>query len=163
MLCDGALRVGKGLPLAVGSGPVPEPRENHDPEAAARMSAEGESNDAPRPTRVLIGEDWEDVAESMRILLDSMGCETHVARDGHAALAALRDTPLDLAILDIDMPGLDGWEVASRITQENGRPRRLVALTGRGQPSDRRRSFESGFDEHLLKPLKMTDLHRLLS
>ncbi len=163
MVCDVAPRVGQASPIAAGRESVRGIAGKKHVDGSALTSAQVAWTLAKGPRRVLIAEDWEELAESMRILLEAMGCETHVARDGHAALAALRETPLDLAILDIDMPGLDGWEVASQITQEDGRPPRLVALTGRGQPSDRRRSLESGFDEHLLKPLTMTDLHRLLS
>lgn len=112
--------------------------------------------------RVLVADDNLDAAESMHVLLGAMGCEAYVVHDGLAALALLRSAPLDLAILDIAMPGMDGWEVARRITQESRDPPYLVALSGFGLSTDRAHSLRCGFSEHLVKPLRLQDLERLV-
>lgn len=100
--------------------------------------------------RVLIAEDTDDVAEAMCLLLECLGCETKVARDGEQAWEALRDDGFDLAILDIGMPRMDGWEVARRATTQLRSTPKLVALTGYAQAADCARSLEAGFSEHLV-------------
>ena len=93
-------------------------------------------------------------------LLQLRGHEIHKAADGVQALEAATRVRPDLVLLDIGMPGMDGYEVARRIrSQPWGREATLVALTGWGQENDRRRSREAGFDSHCIKPL---DIQRLL-
>ena len=89
----------------------------------------------------------------MRILLEFEGHVVHEAADGPAAVSAVMEKPLDIAFIDVGLPGVDGYEVARRIrsTAPGGRIC-LVALTGYGTEEDRRKALDAGFDEHLLKP-----------
>jgi signal transduction histidine kinase len=111
--------------------------------------------------RILVADDNLDSLESLARLLQQRGHEIHKAADGLQALEAASRVRPDLVLLDIGMPGMDGYEVARRIrSQPWGREATLVALTGWGQENDRRRSREAGFDSHCIKPL---DLARLMS
>lgn len=104
--------------------------------------------------RVLIADDNLDALESLSILLQIQGHEVFTAADGAQAVAAAAEHRPDIALLDIGMPKLDGYEVARQIRAEPwGKAIRLVALTGWGQEDARRRSREAGFDSHLIKPL----------
>ena len=97
-------------------------------------------------------------------LLKLWGHEVRVAHDGPAALEAAAAAPPEVVLLDIGLPGMDGYEVAERLRArpESGGPV-LVALTGYGQEEDRRRSREAGFDHHLVKPVDLDDLRSLLA
>jgi len=87
-----------------------------------------------------------------------------MVHDGDAALEAVKAGPLDVVILDIGLPGMDGYEVARRMRRQPGGDQLvLVALTGLGQEEDRRRSREAGFDHHLVKPVRIHVLKELLS
>jgi K+-sensing histidine kinase KdpD len=127
------------------------------PRRSAPEGASGGRRDAVR-LRVLLVEDNRDAREMLRSLLELSGHEVHEAEDGRQALDIAMQVETDVALIDIGLPGLDGYEVARRL-KEQGRPTRLVALTGYGQPGDRRRSMDAGFDAHLVKPV---DLERLL-
>jgi CheY-like chemotaxis protein len=95
-----------------------------------------------------------DAATTLHVLLRSLGHETRVAHDGMAALDIAREFRPDVILLDIGMPGLDGYEVARRLRAMNhGETFRIVAITGWGQEADRTRSKEAGFDLHLVKPV----------
>ena len=90
----------------------------------------------------------------LRFLLERAGHEVHEAEDGRAGLEAILKLRPDVALLDVGLPGLDGYEVARRVRcDEAGRSVCLVALTGYGRPEDQRRSQEAGFDAHLVKPV----------
>jgi signal transduction histidine kinase len=112
--------------------------------------------------RILVADDNIDALESLATLLELGGHEVYSASNGNLALECAERHLPDVALLDIGMPLLDGYEVARRIrAQPWGKAITLVALTGWGQDSDRRRSREAGFDSHLVKPLdldKLTDL-----
>jgi CheY-like chemotaxis protein len=114
--------------------------------------------------RILIADDNIDALESLAEVLKLQGHEVFSAANGSLALeSAARHLP-DVALLDIGMPLLDGYEVARRIrSQEWGRQVTLMAVTGWGQDADRRRSREAGFDVHLVKPLDVDKLAELLS
>jgi signal transduction histidine kinase len=114
--------------------------------------------------RILLADDNPDALESLAAVLRLRGHEVFSASNGAAALeTAVRHVP-DIALLDIGMPLLDGYEVARRIRAEEwGKSVTLVALTGWGQESDRRRSHEAGFDTHLVKPLDPERLTALLA
>jgi signal transduction histidine kinase len=118
---------------------------------------------AALPRRILVADDNADALETLATLLELGGHEVYSAANGTAALeCAARHQP-EVALLDIGMPLLDGYEVARRIRAEEwGRTMTLVALTGWGQESDRRRSREAGFDSHLVKPLDLETLTALL-
>ena len=91
------------------------------------------------------------------------GHEVHEAADGLSGIEAVAKLAPDLALIDIGLPGIDGYEVARRIrTTEKGRAMRLIAISGYGQPGDRRRAMEAGFDAHLTKPVAIQRLNEFL-
>jgi signal transduction histidine kinase len=113
--------------------------------------------------RILVADDNRDALDSLAELLMMAGHETHKAADGIQALEAADRLRPDLVVLDIGMPGMDGYEVARRIRSLPwGRDAMLVALTGWGQDSDRKCSSEAGFDAHWVKPLELDRLWSLL-
>ena len=100
----------------------------------------------------------------MRILLEFEGHVVHEARDGPAAIDAVMDKAIDIAFVDVGLPGVNGYEVARRIRAvAPGRGISLIALTGYGTEEDRRRAFEAGFDEHLIKPAEHEKVAALVS
>jgi signal transduction histidine kinase len=127
------------------------------PRAVDRAAPRGGPASAARPAarhRLLIVEDNEDVREMLRMQLTLQGHEVHEATDGEAGVALAAAVAPDVALIDIGLPGLDGYQVARRIRDAaNGRPIRLVALTGYGQAEDRRRALDAGFDAHVTKPV----------
>jgi CheY-like chemotaxis protein/two-component sensor histidine kinase len=113
--------------------------------------------------RVLIADDNRDAAESLAILLRFEGHDVVVACDGNAALRLFEAHAPDVAVLDIGMPLLDGYEVARRIrASANGAQVLLVAVTGWGQEKDRRETREAGFDHHLTKPVEPEAVSQLI-
>jgi len=113
--------------------------------------------------RVLVVDDNRDAAESLALLLRLLGMSVRVVNSGAEALKALDEAAAEVVLLDIGMPGMDGYEVARRIRQRaEFKDVRLVALTGWGQDEDRRRSSEAGFDQHLIKPADVGVLKSLL-
>jgi CheY-like chemotaxis protein/two-component sensor histidine kinase len=113
--------------------------------------------------RILVADDNSDALESLATLLELGGHEVFSAENGALALESAERHLPEVALLDIGMPKLDGYEVARRIrAQPWGRRITLVALTGWGQESDRRRSGEAGFDSHMVKPLDLDKLTELL-
>ncbi|HYD57523.1 MAG TPA: ATP-binding protein [Burkholderiales bacterium] len=122
---------------------------------------------APAPgsgKRVLVVDDNNDAAESLGMVLKLMGAEVRVVHDGAAALAAFEAHKPSVVLLDIGMPGMDGYEVARILrTLDPQRRAALVALTGWGQEEDRRRARDAGFDHHLVKPAEITTLEALLA
>jgi CheY-like chemotaxis protein len=116
------------------------------------------------PRRVLIVDDSVDAADSLALLLRLHGHDVSVAHDGPSALEQATAQPPDVALLDIGMPQMDGYELARRfraIPALNNVV--LVALTGWGQEEDRRRTKEAGFDHHLVKPVEADALEGLLA
>ena len=133
--------------------PAIEARPAPQPNAAAGRAV---------PSRdVLIVEDNADARETLRRLLELQGHRVRVAAEGAAALEAVRDWTPDVALVDIGLPGIDGYEVARRM-RASGKPIRLVAITGYGLPEDRRRTAEAGFDVHLVKPVDHEQLAEAL-
>ena len=132
---------------------------------SAEPLATAAAGDVPTvPRRILLADDNPDALESLALVLRLRGHEVFSAANGALALeTAVRHMP-EVALLDIGMPLLDGYEVARRIrAQEWGKAVTLVALTGWGQESDRRRSQEAGFNTHLVKPLDLDKLSALLA
>ncbi|HKT74163.1 MAG TPA: response regulator [Steroidobacteraceae bacterium] len=119
---------------------------------------------APTRRRILVADDNADALESLAMLLELGGHEVFSAANGAVALESAEQHRPEVALLDIGMPQLDGYEVARRIRAQSwGSGMTLVALTGWGQDSDRRRSREAGFDSHLVKPLDLDRLSELLA
>jgi signal transduction histidine kinase/ActR/RegA family two-component response regulator len=130
-----------------------------------RPRARESTGQSPAPVSVLVVDDNVDSARTLGALLRRMGHDVHVAHDGVSALEEARQHPPQLVLLDLGMPGLDGYAVARRIRRERVRDvrPRLVALTGYGNDEARRRSREAGFDEHLVKPIDLASLRSLLA
>jgi PAS domain S-box-containing protein len=119
----------------------------------------------PRPVirrRVLIVEDNDDAREMLKVLLEHEGHEVFEASDGTEGVRAASRLHPDLALVDLGLPILDGYEVARFIRRQDHQPQRLVALTGYGQSADRKRALEAGFDDHLVKPVDPDRLAELL-
>jgi signal transduction histidine kinase/DNA-binding response OmpR family regulator len=117
--------------------------------------------------RILVIEDNPDIRETLKELLEICGHEVTLAADGRLGIAAADNgVDHDVALIDIGLPGADGYEVARELAglrQRLGHPRRLIAMTGYGQADDRRRALEAGFDAHLVKPVDPDTLTRLLA
>ena len=129
----------------------------------ARPPAAGDGATARRSLRVLVVDDNVDAAESLATLLRLEGHRVRTAYDGPAALRAAREECPEVVLLDIGLPGMDGYQVARSLRQEPGRENvMLVALTGYGQQEDRRRAQEVGFDKHLVKPVTLEVLRAIL-
>ena len=113
----------------------------------------GASEDARGDLRVLVVDDNLDAAASLGLLVESLGLRPRIAHDGREALAKARTYRPQLVLLDIGMPGMDGYEVARRLLADSdGTPPVLAAVTGWNQPRDRRRAREAGFSHHFAKP-----------
>jgi CheY-like chemotaxis protein len=92
-----------------------------------------------------------------------LGADVQIVHDGPAALAAIENYRPDVVLLDIGMPGMDGFEVAKRVrARDEFASVALIALTGWGQKDDRRRTQEAGFDHHLVKPADIATLEAIL-
>jgi CheY-like chemotaxis protein len=113
---------------------------------------------------VLVVEDDCDTAESTALFLRECGHQVQVTPDGPAACQAALDQAPDVVLLDLTLPGMDGWEVASRLREPTWEKQPLlIAVTGRAQDEDRRRSLEVGIGLHLVKPVEPDVLRRLLA
>jgi CheY-like chemotaxis protein len=112
---------------------------------------------------ILIIEDNVDVAELLSAWLDGRGYTTHVAHNGAAALELLERTQSQIVLCDLGLPEMDGFEICRRVKElPLASPPVMVALTGWGMAEDRRRTHESGFDHHLVKPVAPEALFLLL-
>jgi CheY-like chemotaxis protein len=132
-------------------------------DAARPKSAEAPAAAGPASRRVLIADDNRDAAESLAVLLRMHGHEVTVAYDGPQALALLTQVHPEVALLDIGMPGLNGYEVARRVRQGPlGRTITLIAVTGWGQDRDKAQAHLAGFDHHFTKPVDPARLSWLL-
>jgi len=113
--------------------------------------------------RILIADDNRDSAETLAALLRLEGHEVTSVHDGPVALSAFNEIKPDVALLDIGMPGLTGYEVARKMRQSSpGASLTLIAITGWGQDVDKERAYAAGFDHHLTKPVDPRRLAELL-
>jgi signal transduction histidine kinase len=118
----------------------------------------------PLGLRVMVVEDNIDTATSVSMLLQQAGCETKVVHDGTAALESADAFAPQVVLLDIGLPGLDGYEVARRLRANPQLAQlRLIAISGYGQAQDHQRSKEAGFDHHLVKPVDLPSLMAMLA
>jgi CheY-like chemotaxis protein len=114
--------------------------------------------------RVLVVDDNVDAAHMLHDLLAQLGHEAAVAHDGAAALVVAGAFQPDVAVLDIGLPAMDGYELARRLRAQRGASAlRLIAVTGYGQDTDRMRAQAAGFDHHLIKPIAAEALVALLA
>src|SRR5262249_11675767 len=128
-----------------------ERRESPAPEAVADC-----------PLEILVVDDNVDAVDSLAILLQAVGHRVRTANDGTSALRLAAEARPDVVLLDIGLPGMDGYEVCRRLREQNGGRLPIVAMTGYGQEKDRARALEAGFDAHTTKPVDFTQLLNLL-
>src|SRR2546427_633958 len=128
-------------------------------EAPAQLPGSGPATTIGLPRRIVIVEDNADVRETLRRALELEGHEVHEAADGPQGLAAILRLHPDVALVDIGLPGFDGYQIARRVrASAGGKAIQLVALTGYGQPEDCRRALDAGFDTHVVKPVSLDAL-----
>jgi DNA-binding response OmpR family regulator len=108
--------------------------------------------------RVLVVDDNRDAADSLTMLLALRGYEASVCHDGSSALDTALELAPDVIILDLGLPGIDGFEVCRRLREAGLLKTCIIAVTGFGQDEDRRRSREVGFDAHMVKPVDSDEL-----
>jgi signal transduction histidine kinase/ActR/RegA family two-component response regulator len=129
----------------------------------SRKSDVGNAEGLERSLRILIVDDNVDAADSVAMLLGMEGHQTRTVNTARAALLAAPEFKPEVVLLDIGLPEMDGYEVARRLRAQNGADlMRLVAVTGYGQPGDRRRAQDAGFDEHMVKPVEPSALQAFL-
>ena len=139
------------LPVGAAAAPSAAPLE-----APARVPPEG-------GRRVLVVDDNRDAAELLADSLRALGHVVDVALDGPSALEVVRTRPPDVALLDLGLPVMDGFELGERLRDDPDLPGIvLIAVTGYAQELDRRRSAASGFDAHMAKPIDVHELDRLI-
>ena len=129
----------------------------HTPGEASSSAEPAPHRSETKQRRVLVVDDNRDAATTMAMLLKLAGHETAVAHNGADALAMLEDVAPDVALLDIGLPEMDGFELARAIRAVRDDVL-LIAVSGYGQPEDRVRSHEAGFDEHFVKPVNPEQL-----
>jgi signal transduction histidine kinase/ActR/RegA family two-component response regulator len=126
-------------------------------------AAQSEPPETESAKHVLIVEDNQDTRELLQMLIAGFGHRVEVAADGEEGVALAARLRPDVMIIDLGLPRLDGFGVARRVRADLGNAVVLVALTGYGQPEDRRRALEAGFDAHFIKPIEPRRLQRLLA
>jgi CheY-like chemotaxis protein len=149
----------------VGSGSefiVRLPPSAPDADAVEPVDAQGVASPHVPRKRIVIVDDNRDSSESLATLLRLSGHEVSIATDGISAIHLVQTLRPDLAVLDIGLPGMNGYEVARRLRQSGCRVR-LAAVTGYGTPEDSERSREAGFDHHFVKPIEIAVLEQLIA
>ncbi|SAL25234.1 PAS/PAC sensor hybrid histidine kinase [Caballeronia arvi] len=139
------------------------PRLHHHERHSALALSETSLREARTALRILVVDDNRDAADSLAMLCESEG---HVARVAYSSAEALESAPLlqpDVALLDIGLPDVDGYELARRLRRKGDTMPLLIAITGYGQAEDRLRAQSAGFDYHFVKPVNVDSLLKLLS
>ena len=117
-----------------------------------------------KPPRILVVDDGHDAADSLCMVLRMFGADSSVVYDGQAAIDFIAESKPDIVLLDLSMPGMDGYEVAQQVrTNPACDDVRLIALTGWGTDEERMRSEAAGFSEHWVKPVPAAILRKLVS
>ena len=149
--------LGQGSEFVVRLPSVPAP-------VSSPSLAKGKSTEGGPGLRVLVVDDNLDALETFDMLLRADGNEVRTAREGQGAIEAAFDFLPDVVLLDVGLPGMNGFEVAARLRQSPNLERAvLIAMTGYGQESDRKRSMEAGFDHHLVKPVDYSKVQGMLA
>lgn len=114
--------------------------------------------------RVLVVDDNRDILESLSMVIELLGHQVEMVDNGEAALECLKARPPHIALIDVSLPTISGYEVARRARGDgaSGSTTKLVAMTGWGREEDRIRALDAGFDAHVLKPLDLQRLRELL-
>lgn len=134
------------------------------PEPAAVADIPTSSKRPPKRLRVLVVEDSQDAADSLKLLLETSGYEVRVAYTGPAGVEAANEWRPDVVLCDIGLPGLDGYGVARELRRNPSTSHaRMIAVTGYGGDQDRERSHQAGFDAHLTKPADPAAIQELLA
>ncbi len=141
------------------------PLATSDPEGLRPTSSVSDHNERRAAIyRVLVVDDNEDAAETLAHLLEAMGHRVRVAFDGKTALDVAATFHPEVALLDIGLPVMDGYELASRLKRmPGGAGVRLIAVTGYGQARDRAAALQAGFSEHVVKPVDVSKLGDLIT
>jgi signal transduction histidine kinase len=130
----------------------------------ARDPQDAVAEEPARGRRILVVDDNEDAADLLSAVLEELGNTTRVAHDASGALAIFDEFDPELAVLDIGLPVIDGYELARQLRdRRSAHPLGLIALTGYGQPSDKALASEAGFDAHLVKPVAISALQALIA
>jgi CheY-like chemotaxis protein len=146
--------VGRGSVFTVRLPAVVRPRQRVDTAATGKLV---------EPCRILIIEDNDDTRQMLSAALMLSGHEVREARDGASGLAAAAAAHPDVALIDIGLPDIDGYEVARRLRANLTNKRiPLIALSGYGRPADLKRALEAGFDSHLTKPVAVEQVHSVI-
>jgi signal transduction histidine kinase/CheY-like chemotaxis protein len=132
-----------------------------DPPEATKLPEPGLREANVPSKRILIIEDDADGREALRMQLVSAGHDVYEAATGPEGIETAARVKPEIVLLDIGLPGLDGYQVAQRLKAGDNCPR-LIAITGYGQPQDRERALHAGFDQHMIKPVDAAELTRLL-
>ena len=128
------------------------------------MLAAVKEHEAGVAQTILLVEDHPEVAKAQALLLRAIGYEVEIAGDGPTAVEMAKSSLPDIAIVDIGLPGFDGYQVAESLRADPATSSiRLIALTAYGSPEDRQRSRQSGFELHLVKPASIDQLRRALT
>ena len=150
--------IGKGSEFVVA---LPVVKEGCVEQAEESGRPIGEADQRPR---VLVVDDNRDAADSLQALFEMENCSVATAYDGLEAVSAAQQSRPDMIIMDLGMPSMDGYEAARRIRSQPGSQSILmIALTGWGQSDARQRTFEAGFDHHLIKPVNFDEIKKLAS
>lgn len=124
----------------------------------------GDADSAGPPLRVLVVDDLVDAAVTMARLLKLLGCDVQTANDGHAALAIADQFVPEIVLLDLGLPGMDGFEVARQLrARPHGAKTWIVAISGYGHATARQEALAAGCDDHLLKPVGVDQLQAILT
>ncbi len=170
-LVDGLVKMHGGRVEAFSGGPnqgsefvvhLPKPlEENMQPKNSA-SDASGKDAGKSGSHRILVVDDNVDAATTVADILGILGNQVSVVHDGFAAVASVAQLKPEVVLLDIGLPGIDGYEAARRIrAQESGRQVMLIAVTGWGQDTDKRRAHDAGFDHHWVKPIDLEQLKKI--
>lgn len=130
--------------------------------STSEVAAEPAPLAKPMKRRLLLVEDNDDAARALKSALEQLGYEVALAHDAPIALNLAKAFEPDVALLDLGLPVMDGWELAKRMQATRARPLPVVAVTARDQESDKQKSAELGFAEHLVKPIDLPHLQRVV-